>query len=57
MNRNTIIAAVFALVFLVGQSALAQGAHDLWPVLNGLISFTITVLAGTLASLTAKTTK
>ncbi|MHC4143342.1 MAG: tetratricopeptide repeat protein [Planctomycetota bacterium] len=30
MNRNTIIAAFFALVFLGGQSALAQSGYDLF---------------------------
>ena len=30
MNRNTIIAALFALVFLGGQSALARSGYDLF---------------------------
>jgi Tol biopolymer transport system component len=30
MNRNTIIAAFFALVFFAGQNALAQSGHDLF---------------------------
>ena len=30
MNRNTIIAAFFALVFLAGQNALAQSGYDLF---------------------------
>jgi len=30
MNRNTIIATIFALVCLAGQNALAQSAHDVF---------------------------